>query len=81
MRNHSALLLISAIWMLCAVLSREILARAVEMSLSITTLANYIQLQFKATSTQKMWLDRIRIFSLTAAGIFLILEIYFMFFA
>ena len=80
-KNNNVLLLIAIIWMVCSVLSREILQRAVEMSLAISFLSDYLDKQFRPNSTQKMWLLRFRNFSMLAAGIFLILEIYYMFIA
>ncbi len=78
-KNNNFILLIAAIWMICAVLESAILGRAVDMSLAISFLAEYIQRQFTVTSTQKMRLLSIRNFSLAAAGVFLILRIYFLF--
>ena len=80
-RNNQIMLWLAIFWVLCTVLSSEILARAVDMSLAVSCLASYIQSHFPATSTQKMWLNRFNVVSLAAAAIFLILRVYYMFIA
>ena len=80
-KNHNVLLLIAIIWMICSVISSNILQRAVDMSLAISFLSDYLDKRFRATSTQKMWLLRFRNFSMFAAAVFLILEFYYMFIA
>lgn len=80
-RNNQIMLWLAIFWVLCTVLSSEILARAVDMSLAVSCLASYIQNHFPATSTQKMWLNRFNVVALAAAAIFLILRVYYMFIA
>ena len=81
-KTNSPLLLIGAtFWILCTVLSSEILFRALDMSLAISLLAEYTNNQFRTTSTQKMWLERIKVFFTFAAAVLLILEIYYLFIA
>ncbi|MBQ7706136.1 MAG: hypothetical protein IJT73_12060 [Selenomonadaceae bacterium] len=80
-KNYNALLLIAALWLLCTVISPRILSRAVDLSLAISFLSQYIQSQFPTTSRQRVWLVRSKNFSLVAAAVFLILEIYFLFIA
>ena len=78
-RKSHIMLLVAIFWMIATVLSRDILPRAVDMSLAASCLTIYVQNHFSATSTQKMWLNRINIIALAAAAIFLILNIYFIF--
>ena len=80
-KNNNWLLLIAALWLLCTVISPRILSRAVDLSLAISFLSQYIQSQFPTTSRQRVWLVRSKNFSLAAAAVFLIFEIYFLFIA
>lgn len=80
-KNNNVLLLIAIIWMIGGVISRDILQRAVDMSFAVSFLSYYLMKQFRPTSTQKTGLLRFRNFSLVAAGIFIILEIYCRFIA
>lgn len=79
MRNHKVLLIIAVLWALCAVLSKNIFARATEISLAVSSLSNYLELQFRATPTQKIWIQRFKYGSLVTAGIFLIVQFYCLF--
>ena len=80
-KKSHVMLLVTIFWMLAAVISGNILQRAVDMSLAVSCLVMYIPKHFPATSTQKMWLNRFNIFAMATAAVFLILEIYYMFFA
>ncbi len=79
-KNH-VMLLVTIFWMLAAVISGNIYQRAVDMALAVSCLVMYIPKHFSATATQKMWLNRFNIFAMATAAVFLILEIYYMFFA
>ncbi len=80
MYKKSHFMLFAAIfWMIVTVLSRDILQRAVDMSLAASCLTIYVQNHFSANSTQKLWLNRINVVALAAAAIFLVLNIYYMF--
>ena len=81
MRNHKVPLIIAVLWALCAVLSKNIFARATEMSLAVSSLSNYLELQFRATPTQKTWIQRFKYGSPVTAGIFLIVQFYCLFVA
>ena len=81
MKKNSALLIIAVLWTLCAVLSNDIFARATEISLAVSSLSNYLELQFRATPTQKVWIQRFKYGSLVTAGIFLIVQFYCLFVA
>lgn len=80
-RNNHVMLLLAIFWLAMTVISREMVARAVDMSLAVSCLAMYIQNHFPSTSTQKMWLNRFNVVALAAAAIFLILRVYYMFIA
>ena len=75
-RKNHVMLIVAIFWMICTVLSKSIFARAVDMSLAISCLSMYIPNHFPATSAQKMWLNRINIFVLAVAFVFLVLQIY-----
>lgn len=79
--RKNVLLVIAVLWMISGVISSDILSRAVDLSLAISFLASYLLLQFTTNSTQKMWLERVKFFSLGSAGVFLIWEIYARFIA
>lgn len=81
MRNHKVLLIVAIFWMLCTILSSNILARVTDMALAVSTFANYMELQFRPNAAQKDGLNRTKIFSLVIAGIFLVLQIYYLFIA
>jgi hypothetical protein len=80
-KNNQFWLLLAVLWILGTVISSQILQRALDMSLAISCLSIYIPYQFSITSKQKMYLHQINVFALFAAAVFLVLEIYYMFFA
>ena len=79
LKNYNALLLITFLFMVITVISPEILNRAVNLSLAVSFLTSYIQRRFTATSTQKIWLNRIQIISVAAAAVFLVFRFYYIF--
>lgn len=80
-KNNNLWLVLAIVWVILTVISPKMVQRALDMTLAISCLATYIPQQFSTTSKQKMYLHQINVFSLIAAAIFLILEIYYMFFA
>lgn len=80
-KNNQFWLPLAVFWVFCTVFSSEILARALDMALAVSCVATYIQKNFSTNSTQKMWLNRFNVISLAAAALFLVLRVYYMFFA
>ena len=80
-KNNHFWLVLAIVWVILVVISPNLIQRALDMTLAISCLSTYISYQFSTTSKQKMYLQQINVFSLIAAAVFLILEIYYMFIA
>jgi hypothetical protein len=72
------MLLLAIFWAVFTVISSDILMRTTDMALAVCSLTEYLEVQFRPNSTQKMWLLRCKVFALAVAAVFLVWHTYYL---